>query len=78
MLAQVSLGREGHIAEAALRYGLLLVLVIAAHFTDVFLEVRQSSEQAAALVTLERSQVVMASPDMHCDRGVMTESHATP
>ena len=37
VLAQVSLGREGHVAEATLCNGLLLVLVVAAHFTDVFL-----------------------------------------
>lgn len=78
VLAQVSLGREGHVTESTLCYGLLLVLVIAAHFPDVFLEVRQSSEQAATLIALERSQVIMASPDMHGDSGVMTERHATP
>lgn len=78
MLAQVSLGREGHVTETTLCYGLLLVLVIAAHFTDVFLEVRESTKQAAALVTLERTQMVVPSPDMHSDCGVMTERHATP
>ena len=78
MLAQVSLGREGHVAEATLCNGLLLVLVVAAHFTDVFLEVRESSKQTAALVTLERSQVIMAGPDMHGDCGVVPERHTTP
>jgi len=78
VLAQVSLGREGHVAEATLCYGLLLVLVVTAHFTDVFLEVRESSKQAAALVTLERSQVIMAGPDMHGHSGVVPERHATP
>ena len=78
VLAQVSLGREGHVTEAALRYGLLLVLVIAAHFADVFLEVGESPEQAAALITLKGSQVVVASPDMHGDCGVVTERHTTP
>lgn len=78
MLAQISLGREGHVAEATLCNGLLLVLVVAAHFTDVFLEVRESSKQTATLLTLERSQMVMAGPDMHGDCGVVTESHATP
>ena len=78
MLAQVSLGRKGHVAEATLCNGLLLVLVVAAHFTDVFFEVREASKQTAALVTLERSQVVMTSPDMHGDCGVVTERHATP
>ena len=78
MFAQVSLGREGYITEAALSYGLLLVLVVAAHLTDVFLEVREPSKQAAALVTLERSQVVMTGPDVHGHCGVMTKRHATP
>lgn len=78
MLAQISLGREGHFTEAALCYGLLLVLVFTAHFTNVFLQVRQSSEQVAAHVALERAEVVMAGPDVHGDRGVVTESHATP
>ena len=78
MLAQISLGREGHFTEAALCYWLLLVLVFTAHFTNVFLQVRQSSEQVAAHVALERAEVVMAGPDVHGDRGVVTESHATP
>jgi len=55
VLSQVSLGREGHITEATLSYGLLLVLVVAAHFADVLLEMREATEQAAALVTLERT-----------------------
>lgn len=37
VLAQISLGREGHFTEAALCYWLLLVLVFTAHFTNVFL-----------------------------------------
>ena len=78
MLAQVSLGWEGHVTKATLCYGLLFVLVIAAHFTDVFLEVRESTKQAAALLTLERTQMVVPSPDMHGDCGVMTERHSTP
>ena len=78
VFAQVSLGREGHVAEATLCNGLLLVFVVAAHFTDVFLEVRESSKQTAALVTLERSQVIMAGSDMHGDCGVVPERHATP
>ena len=78
VFAQVSLGREGHVAEATLCNGLLLVFVIATHFTDVFLEVRKSSKQTAALLTLERSQVIMAGSDMHGDCGVVPERHATP
>ena len=78
VLAQVSLGREGHVAEATLCNGLLLVLVVAAHFADVFLEVGESSKQTAAFITLERSQVIMASPDMHGDCGVVPECHTTP
>ena len=78
VLAQVSLSREGHVAEATLCNGLLLVLVVTAHFTDMFLEVRESSKQTAALFTLERSQVIMASPDMHGHCGVVPERHATP
>lgn len=78
MFSQVSLGWEGHITEATLSYGLLLVLVVATHFTDVLLEVREASKQVSALVTLERTQVVVFGPDVHSDCGVVTESHATP
>jgi len=78
VLSQVSLGREGHITEATLSYGLLLVLVVAAHFADVLLEMREAPEQAAALITLERTQVIMPGPDVHGDSGVMTERHAAP
>jgi len=78
VFAQVSLSREGHVAEATLCNGLLLVLIVTAHFTDVFLKVRESSKQTAALITLERPQVIMASPDMHGDCGVVPERHATP
>ena len=78
MLAQISLSREGDVTKATLCNWLLLVLVVAANFADVLLEMGQSSEQVAAHFALKRAQVVMASSDVHGDSGVVTEGHATP
>ena len=78
MFSQVALRGEGDLAEAALRDGFLAVLVVAAHLLDVLLEVRQPAERVAALVTLERAQVVMARAHVHGQGGVVTEGHAAP
>ena len=39
---------------------------------------RQPSEQASALVTLKRTQVIMSGPDVHRHCGVVAERHTAP
>lgn len=78
MFPQVPLGREGDFAEAALSDRFLFVLVVTAYFSDVLFKMRQSSEQASALVTLKWTQVIMSGPDVHRHCGVVAERHTAP
>ena len=78
MFAEVSLGGEYDVTEAALGNRLLLVLVLATDFPDVLLEVRQPAKRVATLRASERAQVVVSRTHVHCQGGVVTECQPTP